>query len=217
MCSGGSRSRSGSSTPRCTASLRLASVIMPSRLSSFSRAIRKRAWPLAFACCHSDSIGSSMSSQMTSWRGIMIEPTLRSASASTPSTRRRSEARNTPARVPSATQRAYVVFGHRRLRAPRRRGRIFRNALTDDAQQPDQRRHERGEQSHDRCDAHRERFGVQQRDALGHQLADDERDEGDDQHDDAVGDLLGVPGRHAVAGQRAGQRRRRRSRRCRGR
>ena len=161
-----------SSTPRCTASLRFASVIMPSRLSNFSRAIRKRAWPLDFACCHSTSIGSSMSSQITSWRGIMIEPTLRSASASTPSTRRRSEARNTPARVPSATQRAHVVFRHRRLRRGGDR-QDLQERVDRHAQQPDARRRDCGEQTHDRCDAQRERFGVQQGDALGHQLADD--------------------------------------------
>ena len=38
----------------------------------------------------------------------------------------------------------------------------------------------------------RQRLGVQQRDALGHQLADVSETNVDEQHDDAVGDLLGV-------------------------
>jgi hypothetical protein len=60
----------------------------------------------------------------------MIEPTLRSASASTPSTRRRSEARNTPARVPSASiartsSSVTAVWGAAEI------GMIFSTALTD--------------------------------------------------------------------------------------
>ena len=102
-------------------------------------------------------------------------------------------------------QRAYVVFGHCRLR--RRRDRQNpQDRVGRYAQQPDQRGSHLGEQPHHRGDSQRERLGVQQSDSLGHQLADDQRDERDDQHDDAVGDLFGIARRHAVADQHARQR-----------
>ena len=71
-------------------------LMTPTGSSSEPRATKKRAWPLARASCQSFSMGSSKSSQMTSGRGTMMDSTLESATAKTPSTKRCSAAWNTP-------------------------------------------------------------------------------------------------------------------------
>ena len=85
-----------STPPRRAASPRSASVMTPTGSSREPRATKKRAWPLARASCQSFSMGSSKSSQMTSGRGTMMDSTLESATAKTPSTKRCSAAWNTP-------------------------------------------------------------------------------------------------------------------------
>ena len=54
-----------------------------------------------------------------------------------------------------------------------------------DVEQPDERGGDRGDERHQRGDAGGNALGIAQRDLLGHQLADDQRQVGNDDHDDA--------------------------------
>ena len=68
-------------------------------------------------------------------------------------------------------------------------------------EQPHQRQREFRHQNHRRRDLHRDRFGIAQRDLLGHELADDQGSIGDDADDEAHADGVGECRREACLEQ----------------
>ena len=72
-------------------------------------------------------------------------------------------------------------------------------------EQPGQRCGDLGEHGHEGCGAHRDRLGIAQRDLLGNELADDQRDIGDDRHDDADAEGAGHPVGNAIVDEQVAQ------------
>ena len=77
------------------------------------------------------------------------------------------------------------------------------HATAGHVEQPDQGGGDLRQHGHRRRHAHRHRLGIAQRDLLGHQLADDQRNVCDERHHDADADRVRQSRRHAVIDQQS--------------
>ncbi len=75
----------------------------------------------------------------------------------------------------------------------------FQHRIGGEGEEPDDGGGEHGQTGHRFGDEHGPALGIAQRDALGHEFADDEREIGDDRHDKAEAQGLGERGGHAEA------------------
>ena len=158
----------------------------------------KREWPASRTSATTASKGSSASIQNIACRGTMMLRRGRSAKPMTPSSSSRSAAWKTPASVPSAiialTSSSVTALGA----SPRRRA--GRGRPRSRGAEPDDRLADRGEQRHRSGDEGGDALGIAEREALRHQLADDQRDIGGGDDDEGEGERTGDVGE---AGARA--------------
>ena len=132
---------------------------------------------------------SRVSIQSTSIRGVMTSRTGRSARRTMPEMIARSLSSSTPAVCASATTRCsssavtWLVDSRLRPKQPEDQG-------AGPVEQPDERRGRDRQPPHRPRHDDRDRLGRAKRELLGHQLADDQRQEGDEDDDDAEADRL---------------------------